>query len=104
MVNPITPSEFHGRSDLPDWRVVLGRIEAAFHAPTFDEAAALITAVASAAEAAGHHPDLALRYPAAVYVGLTTHAAGGIPDADAALAASISALAAQAGATSEPGV
>ncbi|HEY4608144.1 MAG TPA: VOC family protein [Ilumatobacteraceae bacterium] len=102
MVNPITPSEFHGRSDLPDWRVVLGRIEASFRAATFDGAAKLITAIASAAEAAGHHPDLDLRYPADVYVRLTTHAAGGLTDADATLAASISALAAQVGATSQP--
>src|SRR4051794_39421265 len=85
MVNPITPSEFHGRSDLPDWRVVLGRIEASFRAATFDAAAKLITAIASAAEAAGHHPDLDLRYPADVYVRLTTHAAGGLTDADATL-------------------
>src|SRR3954465_2464796 len=104
MVNPITPSEFHGRSDLPDWRAVLGRIGASFRAAPFEGGAKLITAIASAAEAAGHHPDLDLRYPADVYVRLTTHAAGGLTDADAALAASVSALAAQAGATSQPGV
>src|SRR3954465_3383744 len=102
MVHQITPSEFHGRSDLPDWRVVLGRIEAAFRAATFYEGAGPISEIASAAGAAGHHPDLDLRYPADVYVRLTTHAAGGITDADASLAASISALAAQVGATSQP--
>ncbi|HZX53816.1 MAG TPA: VOC family protein [Ilumatobacteraceae bacterium] len=104
MVEQITPSKFHSRSDLPEWRVVLGRIEAAFHAPTFEEAAALISRIASAAEAAGHHPDLDLRYPSDVFVRLTTHATGGLTDADASLAAAVSALAADAGATSEPAV
>src|SRR4051795_2503758 len=104
MVEQITPSNFHSRSDLPEWRVVLGRIEAAFHAPTFEEAAALISRIASAAETAGHHPDLDLRYPSDVFVRLTTHATGGLTDADALLAAAVSALAADAGATSEPAV
>src|SRR3954451_22295093 len=104
MVEQITPSKFHSRSDLPEWRVVLGRIEAAFHAPTFEEAAALISRIASAAEAAGHHPDLDLRYPSDVYVRLMTHATGGLTDADVSLATAISALAAEAGATSRPQV
>jgi 4a-hydroxytetrahydrobiopterin dehydratase len=104
MPEPTTPSQFHARSDLPDWRVVLSRIEAAFRAPTFEAAAAFIAKVASAAEAAGHHPDIDLRYPSDVYVRLTTHAAGGLTDADTSLAATISTLAADADATSRPAV
>jgi 4a-hydroxytetrahydrobiopterin dehydratase len=102
MVNRISPAEFHARPDLPDWRVVLGRIEAGYRASTFDEAAALTGRIASAAEAAGHHPDVDLRYPADVYVRLTTHATGGLTDADASLAGTISAVAAEAGAVSNP--
>ena len=34
MVERISPAEFDARSDLPDWRVVLGRIETSFRAPT----------------------------------------------------------------------
>jgi 4a-hydroxytetrahydrobiopterin dehydratase len=104
MPEPTTPSQFHARSDLPDWRVVLGRIEAAFRAPTFEAAADFIAKVASAAEAAEHHPDIDLRYPSDVYVRLTTHAVGGLTDADTSLAATISALAADAGATSRAAI
>jgi len=104
MAAKLTPAQFDTRTDLRDWRVVLGRIEASFTASSFDTAAALIGRIASAAEAAGHHPDLDLRYPADVYVRLTTHAAGGLTEADASLAGTISALAAEAGATSRAGV
>jgi 4a-hydroxytetrahydrobiopterin dehydratase len=102
MVNKISASEFHRRTDLPDWRVVLRRIEAGFRAPSFDAAAAFIGQVAGAAEQAGHHPDLDLRYPGCVYVTLTTHATDTLTDADVALATTISALAAEAGLISEP--
>jgi len=104
MVNRISAAEFHARPGLADWRVVLDRIEAGFRAPTFDAAAALIGRIASAAEEAGHHPDVDLRYPADVYVRLTTHATGGLTDADVSLAGTISALAAEAGAAGNPRV
>jgi len=104
MADKLSPTDFHARPDLPDWRVVLGRIEATFRLSTFDAAAALVGRIASAAEAAGHHPDLDLRYPGDVYVKLTTHAAGGLTEADASLAGTISALAEQAGGTSCPDV
>jgi 4a-hydroxytetrahydrobiopterin dehydratase len=102
MVDKVTSDEFHDRNDLPDWRVILRRIEAGFRAPSFDAAAGFIGRVATAAEQAGHHPDLDLRYPGIVYVTLTTHATDTLTDADIALATTISALAAEAGLTSEP--
>ena len=102
MVNKLSSSQFHDRTDLPDWRIVLRRIEARFRATSFDAAAAFITQVAEAAEEVGHHPDVDLRYPAYVHVTLTTHAANSLTDADVALATAISALAAAAGLTSEP--
>jgi 4a-hydroxytetrahydrobiopterin dehydratase len=102
MANTITPSEFHGRTDLPDWRVLLGRIEAGFRAPSFEAAAAFIGEIADAADKAGHHPDVDLRYPGYVHVGLMTHATNSLTDADVDLARTISALAAQRGLSNEP--
>ena len=52
---------------------------------------------------AGHHPDLDVRYPDRLHVRLTTHSAGALlTDLDVELAGTISPLAAEAGATSEP--
>jgi 4a-hydroxytetrahydrobiopterin dehydratase len=61
-----------------------------------------VAAIAAAADAAGHHPDVDLRYPGLVHVTLSTHAAGGLTERDADVAATISALAADAGARSLP--
>ena len=102
MVNTITATEFHGGTDLPDWRVVLRRIEAGFRASSFEAASAFITQIAAAAQQAHHHPDIDLRYPGYVHVTLTTHATSSLTDADVELAGTISDLAAQAGLASEP--
>jgi 4a-hydroxytetrahydrobiopterin dehydratase len=102
MVDRISASQWHARTDLPDWRVLQRRIEAAFRAPSFAAAAAFVGQVAAAADAVGHHPDVDLRYPGHVHVVLTTHAAGGLTDADADLAATISRLATDGGLTTEP--
>jgi len=102
MANTITATQFHRRTDLPDWRVLLGRIEATFRAPSFEAAAIFVRDVAAAADWAGHHPDLDLRYPGRVHVALVTHAARALTDADVDLAATISELAAAAGLVSEP--
>ena len=102
MVERLTTSEFDRRTDLPDWRILLTRIEATFEAGSFEAGAALVAAIAAAADAAGHHPDVDLRYPGLVHVTLSTHAAGGLTERDADLAATISALAAEAGARARP--
>ena len=57
---------------------------------------ALVDSVAAAAEAAGHHPDLDLRY-GYVDVRLVSHDAGGTTQRDVDLARTITALAADAG-------
>jgi 4a-hydroxytetrahydrobiopterin dehydratase len=100
-VERISARELHGRDDLPDWRVLLGRIEASFLAGSFEQAATFVTRIAAAAEAADHHPDVDLRYPGRVLVALTTHAAAGLTTADVDLAKKISALASDAGVTAE---
>lgn len=102
MVDKITAPQFHASSDLPDWRVVLGRIEAGFRAPSFEVAARFVGEIATAAETAGHHPDVDLRYPGRVHVVLMTHAAGGLTSHDVDLARAISDLASRHGLASEP--
>jgi 4a-hydroxytetrahydrobiopterin dehydratase len=97
-----TMSEFRRRHDLPDWRILLGRLEASFAATSFEQGADLVAQIAAAADAAGHHPDIDLRYPGHVHVALSTHAVNGLTELDAELAATVSALAAAAGARSEP--
>ncbi|MDO9174150.1 MAG: 4a-hydroxytetrahydrobiopterin dehydratase, partial [Actinomycetota bacterium] len=100
----LSADEFAALDGLDDWRFLLGAIHAHFRAGSFPGAAALVVAIAEAAEAAQHHPDIDLRYPDRVHVVLTTHATGGLTTLDAELAAQISALAAGAGATAEPTV
>jgi 4a-hydroxytetrahydrobiopterin dehydratase len=103
MPEPVTASDFAARGEVSDWRYLLGRIEATFRAGSFEGAARLVADIAAAADAAGHHPDLDLRFPDRVHVVLTTHEAGGaVTDLDVALATEISRLAAAAGGRSEP--
>lgn len=99
---PLTATEFATIDGLDDWRFVLGAIHAEFRAGSFPAAAALVTTIAELAEAADHHPDLAVRYPDRVRVSLTTHAIHGLSDVDVEVARTISVVAFQAGATNEP--
>jgi 4a-hydroxytetrahydrobiopterin dehydratase len=57
----------------------------------FVEAIAFVNKLVEPAEAAGHHPDLAISYNK-VTVSLTTHDAGGLTDKDFDLAQVISEL------------
>lgn len=98
---PVSAAEFARLDDLDDWRLVVSSIHGRFRAPSFPEAGALVGRIANAAEAADHHPDVELRYPGIVHVVLSTHAIGGVSDADVALARTISALASHAGATAD---
>lgn len=99
---PITAEELTAAEGMGDWRVVLRTAEAHFRAPSFPAAGQLVAAIADAAEAADHHPDLSLRYPGIVRVALTTHAVDGLSTHDVDLARRISTLAAEAGAVAEP--
>ena len=58
----------------------------------FTAAMAVANAVAQAAEVAGHHPDILVHGWNRVRLTLSTHSAGGVTDADLALAATIDAL------------
>ncbi len=59
----------------------------------FPSAIAFVNTLVEPAEAAGHHPDIAISYNR-VTISLSTHDAGGLTDQDLALAARISQLAA----------
>jgi 4a-hydroxytetrahydrobiopterin dehydratase len=102
MANKVTATEFDASADLPDWRVLLGRIEATFRAGSFEAGAAFIGLIAAAAEAADHHPDVDLRYPDRVTVALVTQAVNALTDSDVSLARTISEIAADAGVLSAP--
>jgi 4a-hydroxytetrahydrobiopterin dehydratase len=57
----------------------------------FADALRYVNEVGSLAEAAGHHPDVDIRWDT-VTLRLSTHSLGGITDADIALAAKIDTL------------
>lgn len=79
---------------LPSWSVTPDgkALTRTLVARNFDAALAFFNALAPVANAAGHHPDLALSNFRDVRVTLTTHAAGGITLADVGLAARIDAV------------
>ena len=97
----VTAAEFTDLDGFDDWRFVLGAIRARFRLPSFPAGGALVAKIADAAEDADHHPDVDLHYPGVVQVVLTTHAAGGVTDADVDLARTISELAREMGAVSD---
>lgn len=103
MPQVVSASEFDARDDLPDWRYTVSQLEATFRAGSFGAAAELVQRFAAAADEAVHHPDFDIRYPDRIHVVLATHEVGGeVTDLDIDLAAILSRLAADAGATSEP--
>jgi 4a-hydroxytetrahydrobiopterin dehydratase len=58
----------------------------------FAAAVAFVNAVAAVAEAADHHPDILIHGWNHVRLSVTNHSAGGLTEADFALAATIDAL------------
>ena len=98
----LSADEFAVVDGVDDWRYVLGSIGAVFRLGTFTEGAAFVAAIAAAADAADHHPDVALRYPGTVHVTMCTHDRGGVTILDVELARRISSLATDAGARVAP--
>jgi 4a-hydroxytetrahydrobiopterin dehydratase len=76
----------------PDWSETGGAIQRTFHFKDFVQAMKFVDAVAIAAEAAQHHPDILIRYNK-VTLTLNTHDAGGITEKDFSLATKIDAMA-----------
>lgn len=77
---------------LTDWTEAEDSLQARFLTGSFVTGVAFIDAFTEACEAAGHHPDVDLRYPH-VDITLTTHDVGTITEKDFALAREISRIA-----------
>jgi 4a-hydroxytetrahydrobiopterin dehydratase len=74
----------------PMWRLQQGKLVRELTFKDFVAAMMFVNRVAELAEAAGHHPDIDIRYNR-VLLGLVSHDAGGITARDAALAGEIDA-------------
>ena len=79
-------------AELPEWRLVDGKLHRELEFDDFSEAFAFMTRVALVAEAMHHHPEW-FNVWNRVTVDLSTHDVGGLSTSDFELAASIDALA-----------
>jgi 4a-hydroxytetrahydrobiopterin dehydratase len=78
--------------DLPDWVRAGAEITRTVEAATFPAGIELVRRVASAAEAANHHPDIDIRWRRVTFT-LSTHSAGGLTGLDLSVAHEIDRLA-----------
>jgi 4a-hydroxytetrahydrobiopterin dehydratase len=69
----------------PDWKLESGKLVRDWTFKDFIQAMAFVNRVAELAEAAGHHPDIDIRYNQ-VRLGLISHDAGGITLRDSKMA------------------
>lgn len=89
----LTPQKAQDRLDsLPGWRIESGELTRTFTFKDFVAALGFVNLVGQAAEAAGHHPDIDIRYNK-VRLGLVTHDAGGLTEKDFELAGKADGLA-----------
>lgn len=90
---PLTQTEIDRQIQaLPEWQQEDQTITRTFKFKNFVEAIAFVDKLVEPAEAAGHHPDLAISYNK-VTISLTTHDAGGLTQMDFDLAQTISEIA-----------
>jgi 4a-hydroxytetrahydrobiopterin dehydratase len=82
---------------LPAWDRDGDAISRRVKAPSFPAGIDVVNDVARAAEDAGHHPDIDIRWRTLTFT-LSTHSAGGITGKDFDLAAEIDEIAARHGA------
>jgi len=73
----------------PEWKLQQGKLVREWTFKDFVQAIAFVNRVSEIAEAAGHHPDIDVRYNH-VLLGLVSHDAGGITSRDAAMASQLS--------------
>jgi 4a-hydroxytetrahydrobiopterin dehydratase len=89
MAEKLSDAEVEERlGDLVDWKVAGADIQKTFQLASFPMAIAFVTQVGFLAEAAGHHPDIDIRWRK-VTLRLSTHDAGGLTAKDFDLAAQI---------------
>ncbi len=92
MVHLLSDAEIQERAkQLEGWTVEGKELRITRKFKDFLEAIAFVNQIVEPAEAAGHHPDLAISYNK-VTVSLTTHDAGGLTSKDFDLAQVISKL------------
>ena len=85
----LSDSEIDGGLAGREWRREGDTLVRDFELSGFTAAMALANAVADAANAANHHPDILVHGYKHVRLTLSTHSAGGITENDFALAAAI---------------
>lgn len=73
-------------STLPGWQIEAGELVRTYKFDDFRAALGFVNRVGELAEAAGHHPDIDIRYNK-VRLALVTHDAGGLTNKDFELAA-----------------
>jgi 4a-hydroxytetrahydrobiopterin dehydratase len=89
MAAKLSDAEIERRmGDLNDWTHQDDTIRKTFRLGSFPAAIAFVTQIGFLAEAAGHHPDIDIRWRR-VALALTTHDSGGLTDKDFDLAAQI---------------
>jgi 4a-hydroxytetrahydrobiopterin dehydratase len=76
---------------LSGWKLENKEIVRGYEFPDFVTAIQFVRRVAERAEAAGHHPDIDIRYNK-VRLALVSHDAGGLTDRDMAMARSLNTL------------
>ena len=79
--------------EIASWTVANTTISREFRLRNFAVIADFIRDVIEVSERLDHHPDLDIRYPNAVLVRMSTHAIGGLSNADVTLATEIDSIA-----------
>lgn len=97
----ITGRAFHDAGGVDDWRVLAWGAHAYYSTGSFAEGANFVAAIAEAAEATGHFPDIDLR-PEGVAVRTFSSATGALGARDIELARRVSAVARDLGLVSDP--
>ena len=97
----IVPEEFDAAPGVEDWHVLFWGAHVFYRTSSFAQAAEFVAAIADAAAAVGHDPDIDVR-PEGVTVRSFTQPNGALSRMDAELAAAISAAAHRMGLQSDP--
>lgn len=88
----LSPEQAQARlGQLQGWQIEGDQLVKVFQFRHFRESLAFVNRVGTAAEEAGHHPDIDIRY-SRVKLSLSTHDAGGLTARDFELAAKVDGL------------
>ena len=91
--SPLSETEVVSRlQSLNGWKLESGEIVRTFEFANFRDSLAFVNRVGELAEAAGHHPDIDIRYNK-VNLSLVTHDAGGLTAKDFDLAEKVNRVA-----------